>query len=155
AVLLPALQENAQSLGRELSAVACGQREQGGSAALLSAVASLWTAGLAPDWAQLLPAAPLAELPTYPWQRERHWIDAALRPASPGGERVKRQRPDDDSLGWLYALRWQALDAPAPAAPPTPTTGPWLVVAEDAADAAAVAQALQALGAEATAGAPG
>ncbi len=147
-VLLPAMQQTAQASGRELQAVACGQRDQAGAVGLLSAVAALWTAGHAIDWARLLPAAPLAELPGYPWQRERHWIDAALRPVSPGRERVKRQRPDEESLGWLHALRWQALDAPAPSAPPA---GPWLVVGDDLDDTGAIVQALQAQGASATA----
>ncbi|NIM40823.1 MAG: SDR family NAD(P)-dependent oxidoreductase [Hydrogenophaga sp.] len=147
-VLLPAMQQTAQAAGRELQAVACGQRDQDGATGLLTAAGALWCAGGAIDWARLMPAAPPTELPTYPWQRERHWIDAALRPASPGRERVKRHRPDDESLGWLYALRWQALDAPAPCAP---SPGPWLVVSDDLDDAGAVVRALQAQGASATA----
>ncbi len=146
-VLLPAMQQTAQAAGRELLAMACGQRDEAGAIGLLTAVGALWSAGHAIDWARLLPATPPTALPTYPWQRERHWIDAALRPASPGRERVKRQRPDDESLGWLHAQRWQALDAPAPPASPA---GPWLVVGDEPGGANAVAQALQAQGATAT-----
>src|SRR5690606_5241498 len=70
-VLLPAMQQTAQSAqveGADWTAVACGERDTGAAAALLSAVGTLWAAGLAIDWPQLMPAAPVADLPLHPWQ---------------------------------------------------------------------------------------
>jgi len=91
-VLLPAMQQTAQAAGRELQAVACGQRDEAGAKGLLGAVGALWASGHAIDWARLLPAAPFTDLPAYPWQRERHWIDAAemRRPGDQGRSRALR-----------------------------------------------------------------
>src|SRR5690606_2557395 len=71
---------------------------------------------------------------------------AALRPASPGQQRTRPQRPDAESLGWLHALRWQAQAPRASAAAAPAPSGPWLVVGDEAQDAASVVQALQARG---------
>jgi acyl transferase domain-containing protein/acyl carrier protein len=93
-VLLPAMQQTAQAAGRELQAVACGQRDQDGAAGLLMAVGAFWAVGHTIDWSRLLPAAAVTRLPGYPWQRERHWIDAAeMRgPGDQGKSRALRSR---------------------------------------------------------------
>jgi len=50
---------------------------------LLTAVAQLHTAGTVVDWESVLDGAPAGhvELPTYPFQRRRHWLDS---PSAPG-----------------------------------------------------------------------
>ena len=52
---------------------------------LLAALAAAWTAGVAVDWRGGHPGARVVTgLPTYPFQRERHWIDeTSARPAVP------------------------------------------------------------------------
>ena len=52
------------------------RRDEGGRAALLAALAELHVAGLAIDWRRVFgTAAPLADrLPTYAFQRRRHWL---------------------------------------------------------------------------------
>ena len=60
---------------------------------LLGAVGTLWTRGVGIDWRGDEGAGgrrAVAGLPTYPFQRERHWLEAAPRqqapaPSSPGG----------------------------------------------------------------------
>jgi acyl transferase domain-containing protein/acyl carrier protein len=50
---------------------------------LLGAAATLWTRGLSIDWRGGEPARPrrvVGGLPTYPFERERHWLEAAPRP---------------------------------------------------------------------------
>jgi amino acid adenylation domain-containing protein len=43
---------------------------------LLQAVGRVWAHGAAPDWAAMHPGRPLrVSLPTYPFERARHWID--------------------------------------------------------------------------------
>ncbi|MET9414655.1 SDR family NAD(P)-dependent oxidoreductase [Streptomyces klenkii] len=50
------------------------RREADGIAAMKGAVAGLLAAGAPVDWSRHFPhAARPAELPAYPWQRERHW----------------------------------------------------------------------------------
>ncbi len=120
-VLTAAVQQNAQALGHErIVAVACGHREQPEQVAALSAVATLWASGRTIEWRILsrirTGTAPDASivLPTYPWQRERHWLAAAeLAPASPAHPRSQRDRSAGlgESSQWLYRQHW-ALIAP-------------------------------------------
>ncbi|MEX2372757.1 MAG: polyketide synthase dehydratase domain-containing protein, partial [Dehalococcoidia bacterium] len=42
---------------------------------MLQALAKLHARGVPVDWVRLLPAGEPVRLPTYPWQRERHWFD--------------------------------------------------------------------------------
>ncbi|MDC0721165.1 type I polyketide synthase [Nannocystis bainbridge] len=52
--------------------------------ALRAALGALHTRGYPVDWQQHAPAGRCVALPTYPWQRERHWIDPRpRRPAAP------------------------------------------------------------------------
>ncbi len=58
---------------------------------VLSALGKLWVAGVAPDWAAIedRPGSRVS-LPTYPFERRRHWIDAPPRGAVSGapGDRL-------------------------------------------------------------------
>jgi phthiocerol/phenolphthiocerol synthesis type-I polyketide synthase E len=57
----------------------------GDQRSMLSAAGRLWQWGAAPDWQALRGAAPLQRtpLPTYPFQRSRHWIEPGY-PVGPG-----------------------------------------------------------------------
>ena len=66
-------------------AIACGRRDEPGQTGLMAVVARLWTAGHSVDWEALLPRARAhVDLPLYPWQRERHWCEAANQRALGG-----------------------------------------------------------------------
>ncbi|MEV0177626.1 type I polyketide synthase [Streptomyces sp. NPDC050803] len=43
---------------------------------LTSALARMYVAGARPDWTPFFPAARQVDLPTYPFQRQRHWLPA-------------------------------------------------------------------------------
>ena len=104
---------------------------------LLPSLGGLWTRGIAVDWRAF--DAPYArqrvQLPTYPWQRRRCWIDKPEFPA---------QR--DPATDWLVHVDW--VPGPPPVAPPQ---GDWLVVGAGA-DADALDAALVAHGATVTRG---
>ncbi|MFZ6183822.1 type I polyketide synthase [Nannocystis pusilla] len=51
--------------------------------AMRAALGALHTRGYPVDWQQHAPAGRFVALPTYPWQRERHWIDYAPRRPAP------------------------------------------------------------------------
>ncbi|MGW4456868.1 type I polyketide synthase [Streptomyces albidoflavus] len=53
--------------------------------ALLTALGALYVHGADPDWAAVLPDAPTVPLPTYAFQRRRHWPEAPAAPAAPAG----------------------------------------------------------------------
>ncbi len=71
--------------------------------ALLEAVGRLWLAGVEPDWRALSPGPPprRVRLPTYPFQRQRYWIERAA--AAAAANRSARLAPAD----WLSAVSWK------------------------------------------------
>ncbi len=71
--------------------------------AMLQALGALYARGLDVAWTQLFPSGGrCVALPTYPWQRERYWIEAST-PA--GGERKARaNRGGHPLLGHIFEL---------------------------------------------------
>ncbi|MFI2287583.1 SDR family NAD(P)-dependent oxidoreductase [Streptomyces niveus] len=59
------------------------RKDRGEESAALTAVGGLWAHGVAPDWTAVFAGtgARRADLPTYPFQRERYWIRSATVPA--------------------------------------------------------------------------
>lgn len=104
-VLLPSIQQTAQAAGRESTTIACARREEPEQAAMLAAVGALHCAGRVIDWRRVMPQGGRhVTLPAYPWQRERHWADAANMVPSGGqgpGRAVKSMHP---VLGTGYEL---------------------------------------------------
>ncbi|MBD0674100.1 type I polyketide synthase, partial [Streptomyces sp. CBMA156] len=76
-VLTVGVQETADSVEAEAAVLGTLRRGQGGPEQLLAALAEAWTAGVAVDFASLLPAGRRIELPTYAFQREHYWLEAA------------------------------------------------------------------------------
>ncbi|HTN83970.1 MAG TPA: acyltransferase domain-containing protein, partial [Sorangium sp.] len=82
-VLLPAVEEGLRHGGHEGAAVPSLRREQGSRRVLLESLAALHARGCPVAWARLFPErGRCVPLPTYPFERERHWIDAGARPSS-------------------------------------------------------------------------
>jgi acyl transferase domain-containing protein len=93
---------------------------------LLVSLGALWASGHPVSWGALFPSgtyAPVA-LPHYPWQRERHWPDAAM--SVPNDSTRRRVRLDDAARSWLYAPEW----TPAPTARAESVEAAWLLVAD-------------------------
>jgi acyl transferase domain-containing protein len=109
-------------------------------AAMLASLGALWAAGHPVAWQRLFEDRSYARvrLPHYPWQRERHWSEAALPISSEGGARHGRAL-DGEKRGWLYVPRWEParLDDGARAAPAR-----WLLVGAEAPGLAALSSAL-------------
>ncbi|MFF8659813.1 SDR family NAD(P)-dependent oxidoreductase, partial [Streptomyces huasconensis] len=66
--------EDSLSEGHSATVTSVAHRERPQVATLLRAVGTLWTRGADVDWQALLPAVPAcADLPTYPFERQRFW----------------------------------------------------------------------------------
>ncbi|HEX8537541.1 MAG TPA: type I polyketide synthase, partial [Cystobacter sp.] len=75
-VLLPSVQEALGAAGGKGLAVASLRREQEGRRVLLESVGALHAHGVSVDWRQVNGAqGQPVPLPTYPWQRERYWVE--------------------------------------------------------------------------------
>ncbi|MDH6142630.1 acyl transferase domain-containing protein [Kitasatospora sp. GP30] len=63
-------------------ATAVLRKDRAEASTLLTALAELHVDGATVDWARLLPAARRVDLPTYPFQHEHYWPEAAAVPAA-------------------------------------------------------------------------
>ncbi|HEU4728310.1 MAG TPA: type I polyketide synthase, partial [Kofleriaceae bacterium] len=124
-------------------AAVCSVRHPGDARAdgevLAEAIGALWSAGAAVDWAAYHAgeARRRVRLPTYPFQRQRYWIDAAAAPA-PTAAPTERTA---DPAGWTYAASWHRLPPARSARPAEPTR--WLVLGADIALGRALADRLE------------
>ncbi|MGP3985840.1 type I polyketide synthase [Streptomyces sp. 3N207] len=79
-VLLPSIEED------EGTAFPSSRREHGERSVFLQSLAGLYVRGCPVTWTALHPeGGRCTELPAYPWQRERYWVDAAPETRSTGG----------------------------------------------------------------------
>jgi acyl transferase domain-containing protein/acyl-CoA synthetase (AMP-forming)/AMP-acid ligase II/NADPH:quinone reductase-like Zn-dependent oxidoreductase/acyl carrier protein/NADP-dependent 3-hydroxy acid dehydrogenase YdfG len=93
-LLLVSIEEMRRAADRSGAAIGSLRRGEDGRAVMLESLAALTVHGVRPNLGTLFPAGGRrVSLPTYPWQRERHWIDAV-------GEMNARdvRRPGDHPL---------------------------------------------------------
>ena len=130
-----------QAAGR--AAVIPSLPEAADGTALGQALARLWTAGAEVDWQRVQGGRRRrVALPTYPFERERYWVDRGPAPqAARGAALVKRERIAE----WFYRPVWRsaplAMDEAAERAS-------WLVFADPDALGRRVTARLEAAGAE-------
>ncbi len=82
-ILVPSVEEMLRDAGVGLS-VGSLRRGQDERASMLASLGALWTRGYPVAWERLFaPGSRKVALPTYPWQRERHWIEVSLLGKTP------------------------------------------------------------------------
>ncbi|QNP67905.1 SDR family NAD(P)-dependent oxidoreductase (plasmid) [Streptomyces genisteinicus] len=72
--LIMGVQDTVQDAGADAVAVGTLRRGEGGPERFVLSLAEAFAAGVGVDWAATAPAAGHAELPTYPFQRQRYWL---------------------------------------------------------------------------------
>ncbi len=82
-VLVASVEETAEEAGADVTVVGTLRREESGPDRFAASLAEAWAGGADVDLGPVDGALP-TDLPTYPFQRERHWLDgpAAARPAA-------------------------------------------------------------------------
>jgi len=80
--------------------------------AALTALGRLWARGIRPDWKAYWGDEDRLRvgLPTYPWERQRHWIEAPLPTESAAPSDRRRARVDD----WFARPSWTQSLLPSP-----------------------------------------
>ncbi|MGP4048705.1 SDR family NAD(P)-dependent oxidoreductase [Streptomyces sp. 2A115] len=119
--LLTALSTVAEDSDHALVAVGSLRRDEGGPACLDRAAAELHVHGRRIDWRRLVPdTATAADLPTYAWDPERHWIEPESAAVTPGlFDRAAHpllgiQLQSADETRWTFRNEW------------SPATADWL-----------------------------
>ncbi len=111
---------------------------------LLTTLGRLWLAGVEVDWEAF--AAPEGRrrrvpLPTYPFERQRYWVEpgraGARRPAD-----GRRREPSD----WFYAPGWKQAPLPAAARETPDAPSSWLLLRDGARLGGLLAERLEAAG---------
>ena len=96
-VLTPLMAECLDS-GRRTPLILPTLRRGEGMETLLRSAAMLETRGFDLDWASLTPPGRFTSFPTYPWQRERYWLDDGLLmdpgQSHAGGDNGRAGSPD-------------------------------------------------------------
>lgn len=96
---------------------------------LLETLGRIWAAGGAVDWTLTDRAdAQRVELPGYPFQRRRYWVDMEEFPFGAGPADEGRT---GDLSRWTYVPSWRRREnEPADCSEDVRTAGPWLVLAD-------------------------
>ena len=147
-ILLHAVEQTAHARGAQATTVACGRREEGESAAFLSALGRLWTAGYPIAWDRVLPGAGrLVSLPLYPWQREKHWASIANRLSASSARNAPPAPRDEEALSGSTRRLGRRVDPPRLRV--VPPTARFLVVGAEGQARSALQQAFAAASADA------
>ncbi|MGC7102890.1 beta-ketoacyl synthase N-terminal-like domain-containing protein, partial [Amycolatopsis lurida] len=77
-VLIGAIEETASAPGEEVNAVGTLRRDDGDIRRVMLSLAELWAHGHTPDWSAVVPGGRRVDLPTYAFQRARHWLDGGV-----------------------------------------------------------------------------
>lgn len=151
-ILLTAAREDAEDLGRECTLVPSLRRDDDGRATALASLAILYTQGQPVTWDQLSPfGGRCITAPTYPWQRRRSWLDAAIPSPATGTHQstdtethtpwslltsgtVDAGQPADGLRDRAYRLRWgpASIRPHRDALSRSPETGSWLIFSDGA-----------------------
>ncbi|MFF4963803.1 SDR family NAD(P)-dependent oxidoreductase [Streptomyces sp. NPDC001037] len=83
--LTAAIESVAAEAGAGASGIGSLRRGRDGDDVLLGRLGELYTAGYEPDWTALYPRGRRADLPTYAFARERHWLAPIRSDAASGG----------------------------------------------------------------------
>ena len=125
-----------EGAGRAVASLPHPRERRPDGEAVLEAAGRLWLAGVAVDWRKVHAGEERRRvpLPTYPFERTRHFVEALAPPGARSD--AAAARPSTDVADWLHAPTWSRGDPPA--GPPR-LEGTWLVLARPGPLAEAVA----------------
>ncbi|MGI5372878.1 SDR family NAD(P)-dependent oxidoreductase [Streptomyces sp. CA-251387] len=116
----PSLLTALRTIDEDLIAVGSLRRDEDGPACLDRAAAELHVHGRQIDWRRLIPHTAPADLPTYAWDAQRHWIEPAASTTAPSlFDRAAHpllgvQLQSADQTRWTFRNEW------------SPATADWL-----------------------------
>lgn len=159
-ILLGAIQQGLRHAEREGHTLPSLRREEDERLVMLGSLGALYALGYPVDWRTLYSAdSRCVSLPSYPWQRERCWLDTASSalsahraplkhhqsvPPVSDHNREKRSQVQELLDDWCYELQWHRQDDQQEPPPSRTAPGTWLILADQSGvgeDFAALAEA--------------
>lgn len=126
---------------------AYGQQEE--MAFIMRTIGRLWLAGVEVDWQRFYAGEQRRRLPlpTYPFERERYWVEAQAS-ALDSGQPSTSLAKNADMGTWFYVPSWKRVPLPLPASSEEEETPPqnWLLFVDESHLGSQLAQRLQAAG---------
>ncbi len=105
-ILLTAVREDAEDLGRDCTLLPSIRRDDDGRATVLGSLGALYTLGQPVAWEQIYPSGSRCiSAPTYPWQRVHSWLDVGDTDRRGAVTHPGTQRAAGDLLPWRGPLR--------------------------------------------------
>ncbi len=102
-ILLPSVEENLREKKQAGRSIASMRRNADERRTLLEALGALYVAGVDVEWKRLFPhGGRCVSLPSYPWQRERYWIDLETKAAA-ASPRSRASRGGHPLLGEAFS----------------------------------------------------
>ena len=98
-VLSPYLMECFSDRSKKVKVLPSLRRGEPERSSLLSTLGALYTEGYPVCWSGLFPEGRLVSLPSYPWQRERHWVEPRF-PSRPTSNPLLRKRLEGAHPEW-------------------------------------------------------
>ncbi|MBI4747842.1 MAG: SDR family NAD(P)-dependent oxidoreductase [Acidobacteria bacterium] len=147
AVLSPAIRECFQSQKLDTVILSSLRRGENGFLSLCSSLATLYAKGCNVNWSGLYgTSGHRIKLPSYPWQRERCWIDVQWNQELNSKPLIPsiKETPSDSLDGWLHQLIWKQIEVSSTTAE---STGNWLIFSDLSGIGDSLAQSLTASGA--------
>ncbi|GAA3475650.1 type I polyketide synthase [Streptomyces yanii] len=124
-VLAMSVQETLEELNHDAVVAGTLRRDEGGLDRFATSAAELYAAGVPVDWAAFFPGGGQTDLPTYPFQHRRYWLEeespAQTATAPPPGHQVGHafwqavEEGDRDGLGTLLGVDPEDLGPVVPA----------------------------------------
>ena len=106
---------DAERISQVIATMPTGGEHQSARADLLNALGQLWLAGVTVEWAKLYDDERRlrVSLPTYPFERQRHWLEAPRTPLVETRVAARPQiRKELDKAHWFYRSRWDQMPLP-------------------------------------------
>ncbi|XNM96390.1 SDR family NAD(P)-dependent oxidoreductase [Streptomyces sp. Inha503] len=98
-VLLAGVEQTAEAAGVPIAAVGTLRRDEDDVTRFLTSLAEAFTAGCTVDWRRIAGQGAHVELPTYAFQRNRYWLEAASSTRDMLGTAVE----EPGTGGWVFA----------------------------------------------------
>jgi len=163
--LAPALTEILDSGGRTTAVLGSIRSGEAGRDVLLGSLAELYARGFPVDWTTVNAGGRFCRLPTYPFQRERFWLDVKPAPANgvhalphangnghPGRNGHAAPTPADAPHAEFFEIEWQPRERTIIRGAGLP--GTWLIVGDGGGVGTALRARLDEAGARCVPGGP-